>query len=65
MESKKSCYEVKPVYLRKPQAEREREERSKNGALKRAKIAIIARSENSTGAAIMKIFERVEFSLYA
>lgn len=25
---KKSCYEVSPVYLRKPQAEREREERS-------------------------------------
>lgn len=28
-ESKKSCYEVTPFYLRKPQAEREREERSK------------------------------------
>ena len=26
-DSKKSCYEVSPVYLRKPQAEREREER--------------------------------------
>ena len=26
-DSKKSCYEISPVYLRKPQAEREREER--------------------------------------
>lgn len=30
LEEKKSCYEVTPFYLRKPQAEREREERSKN-----------------------------------
>lgn len=29
LDSKKSCYEVTPFYLRKPQAEREREERSK------------------------------------